>query len=120
MNSAVFAFTALLLVVCAQGQLSSSSNKCKCLNGFIGRIMPGFIKSGPVIYDKSIFCPRIEIIVTTAAGKEKCVNPKSELGRRVLERRDRQQKKEAVRTTTAATYSSTRSSLSPSTQAVGL
>uniref|UniRef100_A0A3Q4HA22 Chemokine interleukin-8-like domain-containing protein n=1 Tax=Neolamprologus brichardi TaxID=32507 RepID=A0A3Q4HA22_NEOBR len=70
MNS-VTAFIACLLILGAQGQPASKSNKCKCYS-YIGRISP------------NIFCPHTEIIVTTKADMKKCVNPESPLGRHIL------------------------------------
>ncbi|XP_044051558.1 C-X-C motif chemokine 10-like [Siniperca chuatsi] len=106
MNSAVSAFLTCLLVLYAQGQLANRSNKCKCLNSYIGRINPQLIKAEPVIHHPSIFCPHTEIIITTTANKEKCVNPQSPLGKLILKNKNKHGKKGALSTTTAS--SSTR------------
>uniref|UniRef100_A0A3Q2VSR0 C-X-C motif chemokine 10-like n=1 Tax=Haplochromis burtoni TaxID=8153 RepID=A0A3Q2VSR0_HAPBU len=82
MNS-VTAFIACLLILGAQGQPASKSNKCKCYS-YIGRISPKLIKAEPVIHYPSIFCPHTEIIVTTKADMKRCVSPESPLGRHIL------------------------------------
>uniref|UniRef100_A0AAX7TIN9 Chemokine interleukin-8-like domain-containing protein n=1 Tax=Astatotilapia calliptera TaxID=8154 RepID=A0AAX7TIN9_ASTCA len=69
MNS-VTAFIACLLILGAQGQPASKSNKCKCYS-YIGRISPKLIKAEPVIHYPSIFCPHTEIIVTTKADMKR-------------------------------------------------
>ncbi|XP_030581476.1 C-X-C motif chemokine 9-like [Archocentrus centrarchus] len=99
MNS-ITAFLTCLLVLCAQAQPASRSNKCKCYN-YIGRISPKLIKDEPVIYHPSIFCPRTEIIVTIKTDTKKCVNPESPLGRLILKNQNRDGKNGAVSTTTA-------------------
>ncbi|XP_014186799.1 C-X-C motif chemokine 10 [Haplochromis burtoni] len=99
MNS-VTAFIACLLILGAQGQPASKSNKCKCYS-YIGRISPKLIKAEPVIHYPSIFCPHTEIIVTTKADMKRCVSPESPLGRHILKNHNKQGKKGAVSTTTA-------------------
>ncbi|XP_073322763.1 C-X-C motif chemokine 11-1-like [Pagrus major] len=101
MNSVAIVFLTFLLVFYAQGQQSNGS-KCKCLNGYIGKVNPKLIKSGPVIHNPSIFCPQTEIIITTTADKEKCVNPESPFGKLILEIKNKHEKNGAVSTTTAA------------------
>ncbi|XP_041793802.1 C-X-C motif chemokine 11-6-like [Chelmon rostratus] len=105
MNSAVLAFLTCLLVFYAQGQPANRSSKCKCLNGYIDWIKPQLIKAGPVIHPPSIFCQNEEIIITTIANKEKCVNPKSSLGRHILKSRNRFVKNISVSTTTSSSTS---------------
>ncbi|XP_070821190.1 C-X-C motif chemokine 10-like [Chaetodon trifascialis] len=105
MNSAVFAFLTCLLVFYAQGQPANRSSKCKCLNGSIDKIPPQLIKAGPVIHPPSIFCQQVEIIITTTANKEKCVNPQSHLGKRILKSKNRYVKNSTVSTTTSRSTS---------------
>ncbi|XP_078027088.1 uncharacterized protein LOC144464299 [Epinephelus lanceolatus] len=106
MNSAVIAFLASLLVLCAQGQRDLSS-KCKCYS-FIGRFSSKLIKGEPVIHSPSNFCPHTEIIITTTADMKKCVNPKSPLGQLILKNKEKQEKNGAGSMTkmTTATASS--------------
>ncbi|XP_008281738.1 chemokine (C-X-C motif) ligand 20 isoform X2 [Stegastes partitus] len=84
MNSAVITFFISLLVLCAQGQQASGSSKCKCINSYISRGSRQLIGAQVVVFPPSIFCPRTEIIISTAANKEKCVNPQSPLGQHIL------------------------------------
>ncbi|XP_017288183.1 interleukin-8-like [Kryptolebias marmoratus] len=107
MKSAVFAFLACTLVLSAQGQLASRSSKCKCSNGFLTRINPSMFKGEPVVYQPSVFCSRTEIILKTKDNKEKCLDPESRLGKRILEVRQKHRKAGAVRMTTASAQTST-------------
>ncbi|KAL7391591.1 hypothetical protein ABVT39_011462 [Epinephelus coioides] len=86
MNSAVIAFLASLLVLCAQGQRDLSS-QCKCYS-FIGKSSTKLIKGEPVIHSPSNSCPHTEIIITTTADMKKCVNPKSPLGQLILKNKE--------------------------------
>ncbi|XP_071340255.1 C-X-C motif chemokine 10-like [Trachinotus anak] len=107
MNSAVIAFLTCLLVLCAQGQPANRSSKCKCSNGFIGRINPQLITAEPVIHQPSIFCPHTEIIVTIRGNKEKCVDPQSPLGKLIQKNKNKYEKKGAVSMTTASSQTNT-------------
>ncbi|KAG7489314.1 C-X-C motif chemokine 9-like [Solea senegalensis] len=110
MNSTSSIFLLLLsclLVLCVQGEPSTGSRKCKCLNGYIGRVRPELLKSEPRVYQPSSFCPELEIIIVLGT-KEKCVNPESRFGQHVL---SRQERKRAARSTTAS-QSNTESSTS--------
>uniref|UniRef100_A0A3Q3MWM7 Chemokine interleukin-8-like domain-containing protein n=1 Tax=Mastacembelus armatus TaxID=205130 RepID=A0A3Q3MWM7_9TELE len=109
MNAYIIAFLSCLLILCAQGQLAGRSNLCRCSNGYVGR-NPQLIKAEPVIHHPSSFCPRTEIIVTTTANKEKCVNPQSPLGKLILKNYHKRMKTGAVRMLTASTQAATRSS----------
>ncbi|XP_030271892.1 C-X-C motif chemokine 11-1-like [Sparus aurata] len=104
MKLVAIVFLTFLLAFCVHGQHSKGS-KCKCLNGYIGKVIPKHIKSGPVIHDPSIFCPQTEIIITTTADKEKCVNPESLFGKLILETKNKHERKEAVSTTTTTASS---------------
>ncbi|XP_068617030.1 alveolar macrophage chemotactic factor-like [Brachionichthys hirsutus] len=84
MNPAVLAFLCCLLVFHVQGELGHTSGRCSCLKGYIDRVHPRLVKAGPVVHGPSIFCRRTEITVTLKNNKEKCINPQSELGRRIL------------------------------------
>ncbi|XP_035496848.1 uncharacterized protein cxcl11.5 [Scophthalmus maximus] len=110
MNSAVVAFLSSLLVLCAQGDPGNRSQKCKCLNGFIGRVTPHLIKSEPVIHQPNIFCPQLEIIITLTGNKEKCVNPLSPFGKLLLKNQKKNESKAAVVMTTASSQTNTWSS----------
>ncbi|XP_026198410.1 growth-regulated alpha protein-like isoform X2 [Anabas testudineus] len=105
MNSLVTVVLACLLVFCAQGQPANRSSRCKCVT-FIGNFKPKLIKTEPVIYEPSVFCPNTEIIVTIA-NKEKCVDPQSPLGKLILKNKHRQMKKRAKTTTTASAQTDT-------------
>ncbi|XP_074493269.1 C-X-C motif chemokine 10-like [Sebastes fasciatus] len=110
MNPAVIAVLASLLVLCAQGQPDNKSSKCKCLNGYVGRVNLRLIKGEPVVHHPSIFCPSTEIIIRTTADKEKCVNPQSRLGQLILNNQNKHAKNGAVSTTTASSQTNTQSS----------
>ncbi|XP_026221768.1 C-X-C motif chemokine 10-like [Anabas testudineus] len=102
MNSDVIAFLFCLLALGVQGQPASSSSKCKCLS-YVGRVNSQLIKAEPVIHYPSVFCPNTEIIITTTADKEKCVNPQSPLGRLILKNyKNKHGKKGAVSMTTVS------------------
>ncbi|XP_068167546.1 growth-regulated alpha protein-like [Antennarius striatus] len=103
MNTAVITLLVCLLVFHAQGQRSNLSGKCSCLNGYIDHIPQRLIRAGPFIHRPSIFCSRTEIIVKTQNNKEKCINPLSALGKRIL----RKEKKDAVTSTRASSTSTT-------------
>ncbi|XP_034451790.1 C-X-C motif chemokine 10-like [Hippoglossus hippoglossus] len=114
MNSSAITFLSFLLVLCAQGLPDSRSRKCKCLNGYIGKVNPQLIsqiKSEPVIHHPNIFCQQIEIIIIIRK-QEKCVNPESPFGKRILKNRNKHEnKRAAIMTTTSSqtnTWSSTR------------
>ncbi|XP_078027224.1 uncharacterized protein LOC144464361 [Epinephelus lanceolatus] len=111
MNSAVIAFLASLLVLCAQDTVNRQqdpSSKCKCYKEFTGRISSKLIKGEPVIHSPSNFCPHTEIIITTTADMKKCVNPKSPLRQLILKNKEKQEKNGAGSMTkmTTATASS--------------
>nr|AEM75119.1 CXC-like chemokine [Miichthys miiuy]AEM75120.1 CXC-like chemokine [Miichthys miiuy] len=107
MNSAAVAFLVCLLVFYTQGQPTNRSIKCKCLNGYVGKIKPQDIKAGPVTHEPSIFCPRTEIIITTTENREKCVNPRSPLGKLILKNKNKYQKNATVNTTAASSSTDT-------------
>ncbi|XP_042344794.1 C-X-C motif chemokine 10-like [Plectropomus leopardus] len=106
MNSVVITVLISLLVLCAQGQQDTSS-KCKCSKDFVGRINSRQIKGEPLVLPPSIFCPHTEIIITTTADKEKCVNPKSQFGQLILKNKDKQEKNGAGSKTTTTTTTTT-------------
>ncbi|XP_070761093.1 C-X-C motif chemokine 10-like [Enoplosus armatus] len=103
MNSAsVIAFLSCLLVLYTQGQPASRSGQCKCLShSYVGRISPQLIKAEPVVHLRNAFCPHTEIIITTTANKEKCVNPQSPLGKLILKNKNKHEKNGAASQTTA-------------------
>ncbi|KAF0033555.1 hypothetical protein F2P81_013621 [Scophthalmus maximus] len=92
------------------GDPGNRSQKCKCLNGFIGRVTPHLIKSEPVIHQPNIFCPQLEIIITLTGNKEKCVNPLSPFGKLLLKNQKKNESKAAVVMTTASSQTNTWSS----------
>ncbi|XP_051278142.1 C-X-C motif chemokine 9-like isoform X3 [Dicentrarchus labrax] len=106
MNPAAIAFLTCLFVFSAQGLPANRSNTCKCLNGYLKHITPQSIKAVQAVHLPNIFCPHTEIIITTTANKDKCVDPKSKLGKLILNNMNKQKKNGAVSTTTAS--SSTR------------
>ncbi|XP_047448363.1 C-X-C motif chemokine 9-like [Mugil cephalus] len=110
MNSAVTIFLTCLLVFWAQGQPAIRSSQCKCSKSFVGRMSQKLIRAEPVVHYPSIFCPRTEIIITTAENKEKCVNPLSPLGQLILKNKSKHEKKGAGSTTTASGHTTTSSS----------
>ncbi|KAM7392191.1 hypothetical protein PAMP_022821 [Pampus punctatissimus] len=112
MKSAVIAFLTCLLVLCVQGQTDTNSKKCKCLDGYVGRINTKLIKAMPVIYQPSIFCPQTEIIITITADKKKCVDPQSPLGKTILKNMNKHRKNGAVSMPTTSSQTNTQSSTS--------
>ncbi|XP_040897807.1 C-X-C motif chemokine 10-like [Toxotes jaculatrix] len=115
MNSAVTAFLACLLVLCAQGQLDNGFSNCKCSKSYVGRINSQLIQSGPVVHNPSVFCPHIEIIITLKGNKERCVDPQSPLGKLILKNKHKHDKKTAVTVTAASGQTNTQSSPSAHT-----
>ncbi|XP_067433318.1 C-X-C motif chemokine 2-like [Thunnus thynnus] len=111
MKSAVIAFLTCLLVLYVQGK-SDTTKKCKCLNGYVGRINTKVIKGMPDIRQPNVFCLKTEIIITVA-DQEKCVNPASPLGKIILQ--NMQKKNEAVSMTTTTSQTNTQSSTSQHT-----
>ncbi|XP_062274173.1 growth-regulated alpha protein-like [Scomber scombrus] len=111
MNSAVIAFLTCLLVLCVQGQPGHSSSKCMC-DSYVGPIHRRFIKGIPVIHNPSIYCSKTEIIITTTADNQKCVDPESRLGKHILEKMSKLRKNRAASTTTTSSQTSTQSSIS--------
>ncbi|CAK6978546.1 uncharacterized protein LOC122969115 isoform X4 [Scomber scombrus] len=111
MKSAVIAFLSCLFVLYVQGQ-SDTSKRCRCSKDFVGRISIKLIKGEPVVHLPSIFCLNTEIIITTTADKQKCVNPKSPLGRIILKNMNKHRKNGAVSMTTTSSQTNTQSSTS--------
>ncbi|KAG7489302.1 C-X-C motif chemokine 11-like [Solea senegalensis] len=108
MNStAIILLLLSCLLLCVQGEPDHGSRKCKCLNGYVGRVNQKLIMSEPRVYQPSSFCPELEITIVLGT-KEKCVNPESRFGQHVL---SRQERKRAARSTTAS-QSNTESSTS--------
>ncbi|XP_058492789.1 C-X-C motif chemokine 11-6-like [Solea solea] len=107
MNSTAIILLLSCLLLCVQGAPGTGSRKCKCLNGYVGRVRPELINSEPRVYQPSSFCPKLEITIVLGT-KEKCVNPESRFGQHVL---SGQERKRAARSTTAS-QSNTESSTS--------
>ncbi|KAM6930842.1 C-X-C motif chemokine 10-like [Xenentodon cancila] len=116
MNPVVTVFLTCLLLLSSQGLPLSRSHKCKCSNGYVKQINLHFIKGEPQILRPSVFCPRTEIIITTRANQEKCLNPQSLLGQLILKNRNMQGRRGAASTTTATTPGSTTGHLTSTTK----
>nr|ANO81544.1 chemokine ligand 10 [Plecoglossus altivelis] len=82
----------LWIVVCVLGQAQSSgsvgggSEKCLCKGKLLNTSRHKPIQFEPVVYPKTIFCMKIEIIVTLKAGMQRCLDPNSWHGRRIISR----------------------------------
>uniref|UniRef100_A0A3P9IXR6 Chemokine interleukin-8-like domain-containing protein n=1 Tax=Oryzias latipes TaxID=8090 RepID=A0A3P9IXR6_ORYLA len=68
------------------GQPAGPARQCRCLNGFVN-VPRSFtlksIKDRPQVTEPHPFCPRTEIIITIG-NKQKCVDPESRLGKKIL------------------------------------
>ncbi|RVE68817.1 hypothetical protein OJAV_G00095790 [Oryzias javanicus] len=86
MKAVFIALLSFLLVLCARGQPAGPARQCRCSSGFMN-VPPSFsiksIKDTPQVTEPHTFCPRTEIIITLN-NKQKCVDPESRLGRRIL------------------------------------
>ncbi|KAM9857801.1 C-X-C motif chemokine 11-like [Aulostomus maculatus] len=69
-----------LLLLYVHGQPVNNSSKCECSKDFIKRIKSRDIEGEPVINEPNVFCPNIEIIITTKENQRKCINPESPAG----------------------------------------
>ncbi|XP_076005600.1 C-X-C motif chemokine 10-like [Genypterus blacodes] len=86
-SALIIACLTCLLVLSVQGQLTTGSDKCNCLNGFYKVRSLKLIKTEVTIHKPTAFCPNTEIIViTTTDNQRRCVNPGSPLGRILLKR----------------------------------
>uniref|UniRef100_A0A8C6NT36 Chemokine interleukin-8-like domain-containing protein n=1 Tax=Nothobranchius furzeri TaxID=105023 RepID=A0A8C6NT36_NOTFU len=106
MTSALMGLLACLLVVSAQAQQSNRSNKCKCSSSLLARFNAKLIQGEPLVHQPSSFCPLMEIIITTKQGKEKCLDPKSQLGKFILMKKLKEAGAAHLTTTSAQTSSS--------------
>uniref|UniRef100_A0A1A8IYQ0 Chemokine interleukin-8-like domain-containing protein n=1 Tax=Nothobranchius kuhntae TaxID=321403 RepID=A0A1A8IYQ0_NOTKU len=106
MTSALMGLLACLLVVSAQAQQSNRSNKCKCSSSLLARFNPKLIQGEPLVHQPSSFCPLMEIIITTKQGKEKCLDPKSQLGKFILMKKLKHREAGAAHLTTTSAQTS--------------
>ncbi|XP_078808577.1 growth-regulated alpha protein-like [Oryzias latipes] len=86
MKAVFIALLSCLLLLCARGQPAGPARQCRCLNGFVN--VPRFftlksIKDRPQVTEPHPFCPHTEIIITIR-NKQKCVDPESRLGKKIL------------------------------------
>uniref|UniRef100_A0A3B3B953 Chemokine interleukin-8-like domain-containing protein n=1 Tax=Oryzias melastigma TaxID=30732 RepID=A0A3B3B953_ORYME len=109
MKAVFIALLSCLLVLCARGQPAGPARQCRCSNGFMN-VPRSFsiqsIKDTPQVTEPHTFCPRTEIIITLE-NKQKCVDPESRLGKRILKwSRRRQTVTAGVKVTPAQTSTS--------------
>ncbi|XP_073343313.1 C-X-C motif chemokine 2-like [Pagrus major] len=100
-------FLLLAVVVCiSQAQLHGSGQQCLCSR--VSRLNTSDVKDVQ-IYPATIFCNRVEIVVTTNSGYRYCLNPKMKVVQRLVANIMNRQK---ASTATPTTFSSTSGSSS--------